>query len=154
MTHFKVCLSSTAVFTLKQPLTTTTSPPLPFSLPPSHMQRSVVSLLCHPQRGCACRTLITLTLLDGNQNIPGQNRSSIFSTCFVLLDVILNSKERHAHPFKTDTKGRFFVIGVSINWTTTRNSQTEVLDTWKATQLNFLRQQSVNYKHMLTVRFV
>ena len=37
-----------------------------------------------------------------------------------------------------------FVVDVSINWATNGNGQTKVLDTWKVTQLNVPRQQSVD----------
>ena len=36
-----------------------------------------------------------------------------------------------------------FVVDVSINWATDRNWQTRLLDTWKVTQMNLPRQESV-----------
>ena len=53
---------------------------------------------------------------------------------------------RYANQFATDTKGRRFVVDISMNWPSNRNWQTKVLDAWKATQLNLLRQKSVNPK--------
>ena len=47
-------------------------------------------------------------------------------------------------PFETDTKGRLFVVEVSINWATNRNGQTKVFDTWKVTKPKFVRQKRVN----------
>ena len=51
---------------------------------------------------------------------------------------------RDANPFETDGKGRLFVLDVSINWLSNRNWQTKILDSWKATQLDLLRQKSVS----------
>ena len=45
--------------------------------------------------------------------------------------------------FETDTKGRLLGVDVSINWPSKRNWQTQVLDSWKATRLDILRQNSV-----------
>ena len=36
---------------------------------------------------------------------------------------------RNVNQFETDTKGRLFVVDVSIHWVTDRNWQTKVLDT-------------------------
>ena len=44
------------------------------------------------------------------------------------------------NPFETNTKGRHFVVDVSINWATGKKWQTEVLDAWKVTHLNILCQ--------------
>ena len=52
--------------------------------------------------------------------------------------------KRDVHSFVTDTKGRHFVPGVSIHWTNKRNWQVKGLGTWKVTQLNLPRQESVN----------
>ena len=74
---------------------------------------------------------------------------------------ISGSCERHAepyrrdvHPFETDTKGRLFVVDVTIDWPNNRNGQTRVLDSWKVTLLNLHRRESVNrYVHLfLTLR--
>ena len=63
---------------------------------------------------------------------------------------VLGSCERHSKfteemyiPLRPDTKGRPSVIDVSVNWLSNRNWQTEVLDSWKVTQLNSLRQRRV-----------
>ena len=48
------------------------------------------------------------------------------------------------NPFETDTKGRLFVVGASVNWPSNRNRRTKVLGSWKATRLNLLRRKSVN----------
>ena len=50
---------------------------------------------------------------------------------------------RDVNPFETDTKGKLFVVDVSINWPSNRDWQTKVLDSWKATQRILLRQKSV-----------
>ena len=50
---------------------------------------------------------------------------------------------RDVNPFETDTKGRLFVVDVSINWPSNRNWLTKVLDSWKVNQLNWLRQKWV-----------
>ena len=49
----------------------------------------------------------------------------------------------YVNPVETDTKGRLFVVDVSITWTSNRNRRTKELDSWKATQPNLLRQKSV-----------
>ena len=50
---------------------------------------------------------------------------------------------RDVHPFETDTKGRLLGVDVSINWPRKRHWLTKVLDSWKATQQNLLRQRYV-----------
>ena len=57
---------------------------------------------------------------------------------------------RDVHPYETDTTGRLFVVDVFINWPSNRNWQTEVLDSWEATQLNVLRQESVKMTILTT----
>ena len=54
---------------------------------------------------------------------------------------VLGSCERHSkpyrrdvHPFEADTKGRLFVVDVSVKWPSNRNWQTKVLDSRKVTQ--------------------
>ena len=56
----------------------------------------------------------------------------------------ITNLQKRCNPFDIDTKGRLFVVDVSVNWPSNRNWQTKVLDSWKATQLNLLRQKSVN----------
>ena len=51
---------------------------------------------------------------------------------------------RDVSPFEAYTKGRLFGLDVSINWPSNRHWQIKKLDSWKATQLNLLRQKSVN----------
>ena len=51
---------------------------------------------------------------------------------------------RDVNPLETDTLGRLFGVDVCINWPSNRNGQTKVLDSWKTTQLNLLRQKCVN----------
>ena len=46
----------------------------------------------------------------------------------------LRTYRRDIYPFETDTKGRLFVVDVSINWPSNRNCQTKVLDSWNVTQ--------------------
>ena len=53
--------------------------------------------------------------------------------------------------FETDTKGRLYVVDISIDWPSDRNEQTKVLDSWKATQLNLLRQKSVKLSKQQSV---
>ena len=50
---------------------------------------------------------------------------------------------RDVSPFETVTKGRLFVVDVSINWPSNRKWQTKVPDLWKSSQLNSLRHKSV-----------
>ena len=58
---------------------------------------------------------------------------------------------RDVNPFETGTKGRLFVVGVSTNWPSKGNGQTKLLDSWKVTQLNLLRQKSVNEIREITI---
>ena len=58
---------------------------------------------------------------------------------------------RDGNPFETYTKGRLFVVDVSINWPSDRNWQTKILDSWEAAQLNLLRQKSVDGTVMVSV---
>ena len=59
------------------------------------------------------------------------------------MNVILNSQNR-CTPFRDRHQRKTLcVVDVSRNWATTRHWQTKVLDTWKVTQLNLLRQKSV-----------
>ena len=74
----------------------------------------------------------------------GPNRNS--SQCFWFMCMSFPIYWRDVNPFETDTKGRLFVVGVSKNWPSNRNGLTKVLDSWTATQLNLLRQKSVNLK--------
>ena len=52
---------------------------------------------------------------------------------------------RDVDPFETDTKGKLFIVDVSINWPSNRSWLTKVLDSWKVTQLTLPRQRSVNW---------
>ena len=52
---------------------------------------------------------------------------------------------RGVNQSETDTKGRLFVVGVSINWPSNRKWQAKVLDSWKIAQLSLLRQECVNF---------
>ena len=48
-------------------------------------------------------------------------------------------------PIETDARREtFFVVDVSIDWTSDRNWYINLLGTWKVTPLNLLRQESVN----------
>ena len=38
------------------------------------------------------------------------------------------------------------IVDISINWATNRNWQTNILDTWKVTQLNLPHQKSVKHQ--------
>ena len=50
---------------------------------------------------------------------------------------------RDVNLFETDAKGRLFGVDVSINWPSNRSWKAKGLDSWKVTQLNLLRQESV-----------
>ena len=54
------------------------------------------------------------------------------------------TNRRDVNQFETDTKGRLFVVGVSINWPSNRKRQTKMLDSWKVTQLSLFHQERVN----------
>ena len=76
-------------------------------------------------------------------------KQKILLYVLVLLNVILDLKERDVHPSnKLDTKGghSIFVVDVSFKWETDRNWHTKPLETWKLIQLNLLRQESVKVK--------
>ena len=62
-----------------------------------------------------------------------QNRYT--SLWFMLPSFPTCTYRRDVHPFETDTKGRLFIVDVSINWATDRHWQTKLLDTWKVPQL-------------------
>ena len=48
------------------------------------------------------------------------------------------------NPFEIDTKGRLFVVDVSINWPSNGSWQTKVLDSWKVTQKIFFVRKVLN----------
>ena len=56
---------------------------------------------------------------------------------------LFRAYRRDVNQFETGTKGRLFVVDVSVNWPSNRKWQTKVLDSWKATQLTFLCQACV-----------
>ena len=49
---------------------------------------------------------------------------------FLLRVNVVANLQKKENPFETDTKGRLFVVDVSINWPSDGNGQTEVLDSW------------------------
>ena len=52
---------------------------------------------------------------------------------------------KDVNPFETDTKGRHFIVDVSVNWPSNRNWQIKVCDSWGTSQLKLLLQKSVNH---------
>ena len=67
---------------------------------------------------------------------------NVFGSCACQCEL----NRRDVNPFETDTKGRLFVVDVSMNWPDNRIWQTKVLDSWKATQLNLLRLKYVKVR--------
>ena len=57
--------------------------------------------------------------------------------------MLFRNYRRDVDPFEADTKGKLFIVDVSINWPSNRNWQIKLLDSWKATELDLLRQKSV-----------
>ena len=71
---------------------------------------------------------------------------------FVMTETLLNvfgpcerhsNQQRFVQPSEANTKGRYSLLSL-VNWATNRNWQTKVLGGRKVTQLNLLRQESVN----------
>ena len=92
-----------------------------------------------PTKGSFSAPLNSFLTIAGNL---GQDRIS--PLCFWYSWTSFQTYRRGVHPFKSDTKGRLFVVDVSVNWPRDRNRYTKVLDTWKVTKLNWLRHKSVN----------
>ena len=91
----------------------------------------------------ASRKQASELISDDNRKILGHDRNSSLRCWFMWTPFWTNTRD--VNPFETDTKGWLFVVDVSVNWSTDRNWQTKVLDTWKVTQLNLLRHKSVHF---------
>ena len=61
---------------------------------------------------------------------------------------------RDLNRVETGTKGRLYVVDVCINWPSSRNWQTKVLDSWKAAQLDLPRQKSVKVTMMMMIMMI
>ena len=70
-----------------------------------------------------------------------------------LLYVFPNLQGR-SHPFETDTKGRLFVVDISIDRPSSRNWRTKVLDSWKVFQRIYLVRKVLTNERAFPVRRV
>ena len=66
------------------------------------------------------------------------------------MNVILNLQKRCTSFSDRYQRMTLFVVDVSVNWATIRYWQNKILDTWKVTQPNLPRQESVNVERTVT----
>ena len=77
-------------------------------------------------------TNISELIFDGNQKVSVMIETLLY-VCG-LCEPHSELTEENVNPFKTDTKGRVFVVDASINWPSNRNWQAKVLESFKVSQ--------------------